>query len=162
MNSDYYDYTPTVTLPRSLAVAGSPDSRYREAAYELAALNGLSLKDLSRWIEHVAGQSTHEITMSDEGTDRYVELEATMLPRLLDDQPYGIAVLGQDTLDSESNIEAVRRNATLVYLNHSESIVHSAPLQMAEVVVDMKRNSVSEAVQILHEALPRLARLSRD
>ncbi len=85
-----------------------------------------------------------------------------MLPRLLDDQPFGIAVLGQDTLDSESNIEAVRRSATLMYLSHSESIVHSAPLKMAEVVVDMQRKSVSDAVQILRDALPRLARLKRD
>ena len=116
------------------------------------------MKDLSRWIEHVEGQSTQEITLTDEGSDRYLQLEATMLPRLLEERPFGIAVLGPGTLDSEANADLVRRHATLVYLSHSESILHSSPLQMAVVVVDMKQNSLSEAVRILNDALPRLAR----
>lgn len=156
--SGYYDYTPTVILPRSLAVTGSPASRYREVAYDLAALSGLSLKDLGRWIEHVEGQSTQEITLTDEGSERYLELETTLLLRLLEEQPFGIAVLGPGTLDSEVNADVVRRHATLVYLSHSESILHSSPLQMAVVVVDMEQNSLSEAARILNDALPRLAR----
>ena len=157
--SNYYDYTPAICLQKTLAIAGSHKSRYQKVAYDLGALSGLSLKDLQLWISHVSGQSVEELTLTVEGYARYLELEEEMLSRLLSEQPFGIAVLGQDTLTRESNVELVRQRAILVYLNYSEPIAHSPALHAAEVVVDMQQKSVGEAVQFLHRALPPLAKM---
>jgi len=157
--SDYYDYTPPILLPKTLAIAGSHKSHYRKVAYDLGALSGLSLKDLQHWISHVSGQSVEELTLTVEGYARYLELEEEMLTRLLSEQPFGIAVLGQDTLTRDSNVELVRQRAILVYLNYLEPIAHSPALHAAEVVVDMQKNSVGEAVRFLYGALPPLAKM---
>ncbi len=159
--TDYYDYTSSVQLPRSLAFAGSKGSHYREAAYDLAALSGLSLKDLSQWVEHVAGQSAARFKLEEDGHERYNRLEAVMLQRILNDQPHGIVVLGEDTLMDKTNLDRVGEAAILVYLNLGESITYSLPLQTAEVVVDMEGKGVLEAVRILNDALPALARTDR-
>lgn len=156
--TDYYDYTSTVYLPRSLAIAGSRGSRYREVAYDLAAMSGLSLKDLSHWTEHVAGESAAKLQLEDEGAERYRGLEAVMLRRVLRDQPCGIVVLGEETLTDDTNLDRVRGAATLVYLNLGESIAYSRPLQAAEIVIDMEGKGVLEVVRILNDALPVLAR----
>jgi len=159
--TDYYDYTSTVQLSRSLAIAGSKGSHYREAAYDLAALSGLSLKDLSQWVEHVAGQSAARFKLEEDGHERYDRLEAVMLQRILKDQPHGIVVLGEDTLTDETNLDRVGGAAILVYLNLGESITYSLPLQAAEVVMDMEGKGVLEVVRILNDALPALARTDR-
>lgn len=159
--ADYYDYTATVQLPRSLAMAGSPGSRYRDVAYQLAALSGLTLKDLVHWTEHVAGQSAARMALEADGAARYRRLEDVMLQRVLRDRPSGIVVLGHDTLVDEINLACVRDRATLVYLNLGEAIAHSPSLQAAEVVIDMVDRTVLQVVRILTGALPDLARQVR-
>ena len=55
--NDYDTYQPTIQLRRPLAITGYPGLPFRTLAYELAAMTGLSLIDVDRWIEHQVGTS---------------------------------------------------------------------------------------------------------
>ena len=162
MNSDYYDYTPTVTLPRSLAVAGSPDKPLqgggvRARCAEWAVIERPQPLDRARGRPVDAGDHPDRgrlLTGMWSLRQRCCPASSMTSDTVL---PSWVRILWTANPTSKLSVAA----PPLVYLSHSESIVHSAPLQMAEVVVDMKRKSVSEAVQILHDALPRLARLNR-
>ena len=111
----YYDYTPTITLSRPLALIGLPGTPYRQVGLELAALTGLPLTDLDRLIEHRVGQSVWDL-VDDQGLAAYRQLQTQLLPQTLSGIPPGIVILGEGALLEDNNRHQVLAGTSLVYL----------------------------------------------
>jgi len=112
----YYDYTPTVTLLRPVAFIGHPGCAYREVAYDLAALTGLTLHDFDHRIEHEAGQNLWSFARQ-HGNDELYRLEEALLPGLLTQSPPGIIVLGEGALHSPEQLARLQAQAALVFFH---------------------------------------------
>lgn len=111
--SDYYDYAPTVVLKKPLALIGPPSGEYRDVAYNLAALSGLSLNDLDHLVEHRIGRALWQL-VRDEGWEVYRRHEGQLLASTLAARPCGILVLGDGALLAADNLRRVLDGATLV------------------------------------------------
>ena len=111
----YYDYTPTLSLDRPLALAGLPGTPYRQVGFELAALTGLPLADLDRLIEHQAGQSIWSL-VDEQGPETYRDLEAQLLPQTLASTPPGIILLGESALIEADNRRQITVATNVAYL----------------------------------------------
>lgn len=112
----YYDYTPTVTLLRPVAFIGHPGCAYREVAYDLAALTGLTLHDFDHRIEHEAGQNLWSLARQ-RGSDELYRLEEALLPGLMAQSPPGIIVLGEGALHRVEQLTRVQTKATLIFFH---------------------------------------------
>jgi shikimate kinase len=112
----YYDYTPTVTLLRPVALIGHPGCAYREVAYDLAALTGLTLHDFDHRVEHDVGQTLWSFARQN-GRDELYRLEEALLPGLLTQSPPGIIVLGEGALHRPEQLTRVQAQATLLFFH---------------------------------------------
>ncbi len=116
--SNYYDYGPLVLLQRPIALIGFLGVDPHGLGRDLAALSGLPLIEVDRWIEHEAGQSLVSLVQT-QGIEALRQLEDRLLTRALATRPLGIIVLGDGVLINEANLQQVRAKATLVYLKLS-------------------------------------------
>ena len=85
---------------------------------DLAALSGLPLIEVDRWIEHEAGQSLIALVQTQD-IEALRQLEDRFLAQALATRPPGIVVLGDGALIKEANLRQVLDKATLVYLKLS-------------------------------------------
>ena len=73
---------------------------------DLAALSGLPLIEVDRWVEHAAGQSLVALVQT-QGIEALRQLEDRFLAQALTTRPPGIVVLGDGALIKESNLRQV-------------------------------------------------------
>lgn len=116
--SNYYDPSPLVLLQRPLALIGFLGVDQHGLGRDLAALSGLPLIEVDRWIEHQAGQSLAALVQT-QGLRALRQLEDRFLAQALAARPPGIIVLGDGALIKETNLRQVLAQATLVYLKLS-------------------------------------------
>ncbi len=116
--SNYYEPGPLVLLQRPVALIGFPGVDQHGLGRDLAALAGLPLIEVDRWIEHEAGQSLGALVQS-QGLTALRQLEDRFLNRALDARPPGVLVLGDGTLIKAANCQRVVAETTLVYLKIS-------------------------------------------
>lgn len=116
--SDYYEPVPLVLLQRPVALIGFPGVDQHGLGRDLAALSGLPLIEVDRWIEHAAGQSLVSLVQT-QGIEALHQLEDRFLAQALTARPPGIVVLGDGALLKEANLRQVLAKATLVYLKLS-------------------------------------------
>lgn len=112
---DYYDVHPEQALERPLALTGFMGAGVSRIGSALSTRTGLPAIDLRRWVEHRAGCSVSELTLT-KGELAVTELENELLPKALAERPAAILMLGDATLLSAENRKAVLEGATLVYL----------------------------------------------
>jgi shikimate kinase len=120
----YYDYHPTLTLPRPLALAGFFGSGTAEVAAIVSQRTGLAVVELDRWIEHEAGSSLAELVWR-EGEERLREIESRLLPRALAQQPPALVALGDGALLRDENRRLVLEAADLMYLREVPAVLLS-------------------------------------
>lgn len=113
--SNYYEYGPLVLLQRPVALIGFLGVDQHGLGRDLAALSGLPLIEVDRWIEHEAGQSLASLVQT-QGIEALRQLEDRFLAQALTTRPSGIIVLGDGALIKETNLQQVLAKATLVYL----------------------------------------------
>ena len=116
--SNYYEYGPLVLLQRPVVLIGSLGVDQHGLGRDLAALSGLPLIEVDRWIEHEAGQSLVSLVQT-QGIEALRQLEDRFLAQALTTRPPGIVVLGDGALIKEANLRQVLDKATLVYLKLS-------------------------------------------
>lgn len=116
--SNYYEYGPLVLLQRPVALIGFLGVDQHGLGRDLAALSGLPLIEVDRWIEHEAGQSLVSLVQT-QGIEALRQLEDRFLAQALATRPPGIVVLGDGALIKEANLRQVLDKATLVYLKLS-------------------------------------------
>ena len=116
--SNYYEHGPLVLLQRPVALIGFLGVDQHGLGRDLAALSGLPLIEVDRWIEHAAGQSLVSLVQT-QGIEALRQLEDRFLAQALTTRPPGIIVLGDGALIKESNLRQVLDKATLVYLKLS-------------------------------------------
>ena len=116
--SNYYEYGPLVLLQRPVALIGFLGVDQHGLGRDLAALSGLPLIEVDRWIEHAAGQSLVSLVQT-QGIEALRQLEDRFLAQALTTRPPGIVVLGDGALIKEANLRQVLDKATLVYLKLS-------------------------------------------
>ena len=116
--SNYYEYGPLVLLQRPVALIGFLGVDQHGLGRDLAALSGLPLVEVDRWIEHAAGQSLVALVQT-QGIEALRQLEDRFLAQALTTRPPGIIVLGDGALLKEANLRQVLDKATLVYLKLS-------------------------------------------
>ena len=116
--SDYYEHGPLVLLQRPVALIGFLGVDQHGLGRDLAALSGLPLIEVDRWIEHAAGQSLVSLVQT-QGVEALRQLEDRFLAQALATRPPGIVVLGDGALLKEANLQQVLAKATLVYLKLS-------------------------------------------
>ena len=115
---DYYTYEPTIQLRKPLAITGYPGLPFRTLAYELAAMTGLSLIDVDRWVEHQVGTSLSNL-VEKEGLEALLRRESRLVLRSLDPSPPHLLIISDQTLLEGSTGRAVRAAANLIYV-HSD------------------------------------------
>jgi len=115
-DTGYYDYHPTVALSRSIVVGGAPSAVYREVGHDLAALAGLPIVDLDRWLEHQVGQSLWDF-LQQEGVENLRRMESALLVKALSTKPCGLIVVGEGLLAQASNRHLIRESAAFAYLS---------------------------------------------
>ncbi|MEM7253087.1 MAG: shikimate kinase [Pseudomonadota bacterium] len=115
MNSGYYDYHAAVIPERPITLIGLPGARVPMVGATMAALTGLSLRELDHAVEHRAGGTVSSIFL-DRGESHFRTLESETLGRLVREKPPGIIVLGDGALLARQNRKLVARQTTLVYL----------------------------------------------
>ncbi len=115
-DSGYYDYHPTVALSRSVVLGGTPSAAYREVGHDLAALTGLPLIDLDRWLEHQVGQSLWDF-LQREGEDKLRYMETELLVKSLSNSPCGLIIAGEGVLAQAANRRLIKERAALAYLS---------------------------------------------
>ena len=120
---DYYDYAPTVVMTRSVVLGGMPGTPYREVGYELAALTGVSLMDLDRWVEHRIGRTIWDYKRSI-SAPMIGKLEDQALLKALSSLPNGLIIAGEMTLANEINLRAIRNSAGLAFLKLSPEVAY--------------------------------------
>ena len=116
--SNYYEHGPLVLLQRPVAIIGFFSVDQHGLGRDLAALSGLPLIEVDRWIEHEAGQSLASLVQT-QGIEALRQLEDRFLAQALATRPPGIVVLGDGALIKEANLRQVLDKATLVYLKLS-------------------------------------------
>ncbi len=116
--SNYYEHGPLVLLQRPIALIGFLGVDQHGLGRDLAALSGLPLVEVDRWIEHEAGQSLVALVQT-QGLAALRQLEDRFLAQALAARPPGIVVLGDGALIKEANLRQVLDKATLVYLKLS-------------------------------------------
>ena len=116
--SNYYEHGPLVLLQRPVVLIGFLGVDQHGLGRDLAALSGLPLVEVDRWIEHEAGQSLVSLVQT-QGIEALRQLEDRFLAQALTSRPPGIVVLGDGALIKEANLRQVLDNATLVYLKLS-------------------------------------------
>ena len=116
--SNYYEHGPLVLLQRPVALIGFLGVDQHGLGRDLAALSGLPLIEVDRWIEHEAGQSLVALVQT-QGIEVLRQLENRFLAQALATRPPGIVVLGDGALLKEANLRQVLDKATLVYLKLS-------------------------------------------
>ena len=116
--SNYYEHGPLVLLQRPVALIGFLGVDQHSLGRDLAALSGLPLVEVDRWIEHAAGQSLVALVQT-QGIEALRQLEDRFLAQALTTRPPGIVVLGDGALLKEANLRQVLDKATLVYLKLS-------------------------------------------
>ena len=116
--SNYYEHGPLVLLQRPVALIGFLGVDQHGLGRDLAALSGLPLIEVDRWIEHAAGQSLVPLVQT-QGIGALRQLEDRFLSQALATRPPGIVVLGDGALIKEANLRQVLDKATLVYLKLS-------------------------------------------
>ena len=116
--SNYYEHGPLVLLQRPIALIGFLGVDQHGLGRDLAALSGLPLIEVDRWIEHEAGQSLVSLVQT-QSIEALRQLEDRFLAQALTSRPPGIVVLGDGALIKEANLRQVLDNATLVYLKLS-------------------------------------------
>ena len=116
--SNYYEHGPLVLLQRPIVLIGFLGVDQHGLGRDLAALSGLPLVEVDRWIEHAAGQSLVSLVQT-QGIEALRQLEDRFLAQALTTRPPGIVVLGDGALIKEANLRQVLDKATLVYLKLS-------------------------------------------
>lgn len=116
--SNYYEHGPLVLLQRPVVLIGFLGVDQHGLGRDLAALSGLPLIEVDRWIEHEAGQSLVSLVQT-RGIEALRQLEDRFLAQALVTRPPGIIVLGDGALLKETNLRQVLDKATLVYLKLS-------------------------------------------
>ena len=116
--SNYYEHGPLVLLQRPVVLIGFLGVDQHGLGRDLAALSGLPLIEVDRWIEHEAGQSLVSLVQT-QGIEALRQLEDRFLAQALTTRPSGIIVLGDGALIKEANLQQVLAKATLVYLKLS-------------------------------------------
>ena len=116
--SNYYEHGPLVLLQRPVVLIGFLGVDQHGLGRDLAALSGLPLIEVDRWIEHEAGQSLISLVQT-QGVETLRQLEDRFLAQALTTRPSGIVVLGDGALLKETNLRQVLDKATLVYLKLS-------------------------------------------
>ena len=116
--SSYYEHGPLVLLQRPLVLIGFLGVDQHGLGRDLAALSGLPLIEVDRWIEHAAGQSLVALVQT-QGIEALRQLEDRFLAQALTTRPSGIVVLGDGALIKRGNLQQVLDKATLVYLKLS-------------------------------------------
>ena len=116
--SNYYEHGPLVLLQRPVVLIGFLGVDQHGLGRDLAALSGLPLIEVDRWIEHEAGQSLVSLVQT-QGIEALRQLEDRFLAQALTTRPSGIIVLGDGALLKEANLQQVLAKATLVYLKLS-------------------------------------------
>ena len=116
--SNYYEHGPLVLLQRPVALIGFLGVDQHGLGRDLAALSGLPLIEVDRWIEHEAGQSLVALVQT-QRIEVLRQLEDRFLAQALATRPFGIVVLGDGALIKEANLRQVLDKATLVYLKLS-------------------------------------------
>jgi shikimate kinase len=111
----YYDYHPTLQLPRPVALTGFFGAGVAEVAAIVSQRTGLSVVELDRWIEHEAGCSLSALVL-ERGLEELRRIEARLLPRALAQLPPALIALGDGALLREDNRRHVERAADLLYL----------------------------------------------
>ncbi|MFT5085774.1 MAG: shikimate kinase [Candidatus Latescibacterota bacterium] len=112
----YYDYHPTVALSRSIVLGGTPSAVYREVGHDVAALAGLPLIDLDRWLEHQVGQSLWDF-LQQEGVEKLRRMESELLVKALSTSPCGLIIAGEGLLAQASNRHLIKESAAFAYLS---------------------------------------------
>ena len=121
--SNYYEPGPLVLLQRPVVLIGFPGVDQHGLGRDLAALSGLPLIEVDRWIEHAAGQSLVGLVQT-QGLAVVRQLEDRFLAQALAARPPGIVVLGDGALLKEANLRQVLTKATLVYLKLSLASIY--------------------------------------
>ena len=116
--SNYYEHGPLVLLQRPVVLIGFLGVDQHGLGRDLAALSGLPLIEVDRWIEHEVGQSLVSLVQT-QGIEALRQLEDRFLAQALTSCPPGIVVLGDGALIKEANLQQVLDKATLVYLKLS-------------------------------------------
>ena len=116
--SNYYEHGPLVLLQRPVVLIGFLGVDQHSLGRDLAALSGLPLIEVDRWVEHAAGQSLVSLVQT-QGIEALRQLEDRFLAQALTARPPGIIVLGDGALLKEVNLRQVLDKATLVYLKLS-------------------------------------------
>ena len=116
--SNYYEHGPLVLLQRPVALIGFLGVDQHGLGRDLAALSGLPLIEVDRWVEHEAGQSLVSLVQT-QGIEALRQLEDRFLAQALTTRPSGIVVLGDGALIKRGNLQQVLDKATLVYLKLS-------------------------------------------
>ena len=116
--SNYYEHGPLVLLQRPIVLIGFLGVDQHGLGRDLAALSGLPLIEVDRWIEHEAGQALFSLVQT-QGIEALRQLEDRFLAQALTTRPSGIIVLGDGALLKETNLRQVLDKATLVYLKLS-------------------------------------------
>ena len=121
--SNYYEPGPLVLLQRPVALIGFLGVDQHGLGRDLAALSGLPLIEVDRWIEHAAGQSLVALVQT-QGIEALRQLEDRFLAQALVARPPGVVVLGDGALLKEANLRQVLAKATLVYLKLSLASIY--------------------------------------
>lgn len=116
--SNYYEPGPLILLQRPVALLGFLGVDQHGLGHDLAALSGLPLIEVDRWVEHEAGQSLVSLVQT-QGIEALRQLEDRFLAQALATRPPGVIVLGDGALLKEANLRQVLAKATLVYLKLS-------------------------------------------
>ena len=78
--SNYYEHEPLVLLQRPIALIGFLGVDQHGLGRDLAALSGLTLIEVDRWIEHEAGQSLVSLVQT-QGIEALRQLEDRFSPK---------------------------------------------------------------------------------
>ncbi len=114
--NDYYTYQPTIQLRRPLAITGYPGLPFRTLAYELAAMTGLSLIDVDRWVEHEAGTSLSNL-VEKHGLAALRCRESRLVLQSLAPSPPHLLIFSDQALLEGSTLQAVQAAATIIYMH---------------------------------------------
>ncbi len=114
--NDYYTYQPTIQLRKPLAITGYPGLPFRTLAYELAAMTGLSLIDVDRWVEHQVGTSLSNL-VRENGIEALRRREASLVLHSLAPSPPHLLIFSDQALLEGSTLDAVQAAANIIYVH---------------------------------------------
>jgi shikimate kinase len=112
---DYYDYQPTHSLTRPLALISFVSDLTRAVANSLASTTGLPLRLLDDVVEHQLGASSVAI-MSGVGLAEWRRVERRALAHAVRSRPPAILALGEGAMGHPDSLETVLAETDCVYL----------------------------------------------